>query len=144
MNREVICMNKDEFIIKVMHQLNIEDKKVAERGVQIVFSILSHRLLEEEQKDVAAQLPHDMKRVWNNDVWITNFFRLSGKRLKYRHKIEMLTLIENEILRESLPLHAESLAKAVIHTLKEQITAGETEDILAELPEEIKEFVKAA
>ena len=137
-------MNKDEFIKKVMMQLNIEDKKSAERGVQIVLSILSHRLLKDEAEDVASQLPHDLKRIWNNDVWITNLYRLSGRRLKYRHRIELMSIVENEILREQLPLHAESLTIAVFHTLKELITPGESEDIIAELPEEIRDFYKAA
>ena len=137
-------MNKDEFVKKVMEQLGIQDKAVAERGIQIIFSILSHRLLEDEASDVADQLPHDLKRVWNNDVWITNFFKLSGKRLKYRHRIELLSLVENEILRENLPLHAENLTKAVFHILKEQITPGEAEDISAQLPDEVRDFFKAA
>lgn len=137
-------MNKDDFVKKVMNQLNIEDKNVAERGIQIVFSILSHRLTIDEASDVSDQLPHDLKRIWNNDVWITNFFRLSGKRLKYRHRIELLTLVENEILRERLPLHAEDLTKTVLHILKEQITPGESEDISSQLPDEIKDFFKAA
>jgi len=137
-------MNKDEFIKKVMEQAGIDDKKVAEKGIQIVFSLLSHRLLDDESSDVAAQLPEDLKRIWNNDVWITNFFKLSGKRLKYRHRTELLSLVENEILRDRLPLHSEKITKAVIHTLKQQITTGESEDIIAQLPEEIKDFYKAA
>jgi uncharacterized protein (DUF2267 family) len=137
-------MNKDEFVSKIMEQLDIQDKNVAERGIQIVFSILSHRMTENEAQDVADQLPHDLKRMWNNQVWITNYFFLSGKRLNYRHKAQLLSLVENEILRENLPLHAEKLTQAVIHTLKEHITAGETDDIIAQMPEEIKDFYKAA
>ncbi|EKE02523.1 MAG: hypothetical protein ACD_20C00372G0001 [uncultured bacterium] len=137
-------MNKDEFVKKVMQRLNIEDKAVAERGVQIVLSVLSHRLTVEEASDVADQLPHELKRIWNNQVWVTNYFFLSGKRLKYRHKVELMSLVENEILREGLPLHAESLTKTVLHTLKEQITPGEAEDISAQLPDELREFFKAA
>lgn len=137
-------MNKDDFIKAVMDKTDIQDKHIAERGIQIVFSILSHRLTDEESSDVSAQLPEDLKRVWNNQVWITNFFRLSGKRLKYRHRIELMSLVENEILREQLPLHAENLTKAVFHVLKQQITPGESEDISAQLPEEIKDFFKAA
>lgn len=137
-------MNKDDFIKKVMNRLQIQDKIIAERGIQIVLSILSHRLTIEESEEVADQLPHDLKRVWNNDVWITNYFRLSGKRLKYRHRVELITLVENEIIREQLHLSAEALTQAVFHILKEQITPGETEDIVAQLPGEIKEFFKAA
>ena len=137
-------MNKDDFIKRVMELADIQDKNTAERGAQIVLSILSHRLTPDEASDVEDQLPHDLKRIWNNQVWITNLYRLSGRRLKYRHRIELMSIIENEILRESLPLNAESLTKAVFHTLKEQITAGESEDILAQLPNEVREFFKAA
>lgn len=137
-------MNKDDFVKKVMTQLNTQDKNTTERGIQIVFSILSHRLTKEEADQVCDQLPHDLKRMWNNQVWITNYFMLSGKRLNYRHRVQLMSLVENEILRESLNLHAESLTKAVLHTLKEQITPGESGDISAQLPEEIKDFFKAA
>lgn len=137
-------MNKDEFIKKVMIYANIENKEIAERGVQIVFSLLSYRLTEGEQKDVEAQLPQDLKRIWNNRVWAVNFFRLSGKRLKYRHKIELMSLVENEIKREKLPMHAESLTKAVFHALKENISFGESEDIAHMLPKDVREFYKAA
>ena len=137
-------MRKDEFIKKVMQLARIEDKQAAERGVQIVFSLLSHRLTEEEQKDVSSQLSDDLKRIWNNRVWAVNFFLLSGKRLKYRHKVELMSLVDNEIKREHLPLHAESLTQAVFHALKEQISYGESEDISHMLPKDVREFYEAA
>lgn len=141
---EDVNMNKDDFIKKVMQFADIENKEIAERGVQIVFSLLSYRLTEGEQKDVEAQLPHDLKRIWNNRVWAVNFFRLSGKRLKYRHKMELMSLVDNEIKREKLPLHAEKLTKAVFHALKENISFGESEDIAHMLPKEVRDFYKAA
>ncbi len=137
-------MNKDIFIKKVMEQAGIEDKSTAERGIQIVFSLLSYRLTEQEQSDVAAQLPEDLRRMWNNRVWAPNFFRLSGKRLKYRHKIELMSLVDNEIKREGLPIHAESITIAVFHTLKELISTGESDEIAMMLPGELREFYKAA
>jgi uncharacterized protein (DUF2267 family) len=139
-----IPMNKDIFVKKVMEYAGIEDKYAAERGVQIVFSILSYRLTEEEQADVAAQLPEDLRRIWNNRVWAPNFFRLSGRRLKYRHKIELMSLIDNEIKREDLPLHTESITRAVFHALKELISTGESDEIALMLPGDVREFYKAA
>lgn len=136
--------NKDLFVKKVMKHGNIQDKNAAERGVQIVFSLLSHRLTEQEQSDVASQLPDDLKRMWNNRVWAANFFRLSGKRLKYRHKIELMSLVDNEIKREGLPLHPESITLAVFHVLKELISKGESDEIATMLPGDIREFYKAA
>ena len=137
-------MNKDNFIKKVMRFANIENKEIAEKGVQIVFSLLSYRLTENEQKDVEAQLPLDLKRMWNNRVWAVNYFRLSGKRLKYRHKIELMSLVDNEIKREKLPLHAEMLTKAVFHALKENISSDESEEIAHMLPKDVRDFYKAA
>ena len=137
-------MDKQTFIKHVMEHANIEDQQAAERGVQIVFSLLSHRLTEEEQSDVAAQLSPDLKRMWNNRVWAANFFRLSGRRLKYRHLIELMSLVDNEIKREGLPLNAEAITQAVFHVLKEHISEGESEDIALMLPGEIRDFYKAA
>ena len=137
-------MKKDLFVKKVMELANIHDKETAEKGIQIIFSLLSYRLPEEEQRDVSAQLDEDLKRIWNNRVWIVNFFRLSGKRLKYRHKIELMSLVENEIKREGLNLNAEMLTKSVFHILKENISTGESEDIALTLPKELREFYKAA
>lgn len=137
-------MNFADFEKRVMMLANIQDKEVAQRGIQIVLSILSHRLTPEESRNVEDQLPHEMKRMWNNHVWITNLFRLSNKRLKFRHRAELLSIVENEILRENLPLNAEILTKSVFHALKESIAPGESEDISAQLPDEIREFFKAA
>lgn len=137
-------MTTHEFTKRVMELANIQEREIAERGIQIVFSILRHRLTENEAADVKAQLPHELKRVWENHVWITNFFKLSGKKLKYHHVNELLSLVENEILRERLHLSADIIAKAVIHALKEQISWGETKDIISILPDELKDYYRAA
>lgn len=137
-------MNKDQFINRVMYLGNIQDKHVAEHGTKIVLGTISHRILETEAKDLESQLPGDLKKLWSQDTWFTGFMKLSGKRLNFRHMNQMLSIIENEIKRENLPLHPESLTRAVFHTLKEQITPGETSDLIAGLPEEIKEYFKAA
>jgi uncharacterized protein (DUF2267 family) len=137
-------MNKETFIKKVMEYANTESREAAERGVQIVLSLLSHRLTEAEQEDVAEQLPDELRRMWNNRVWIVNYFRMSGKRLKYRHKIELMSLVDNEIKRENLPLHAEAITKAVMHVLKENISLGESDEVENMLPKEVREFYKAA
>ena len=137
-------MNKQEFIKRVMEVGNIEHKDHAERGVQIVFSILSHRIPKEESKDVASQLPSELKKVWNNNIWATTYFNLVGKKLKYRHLDEMLTLVDKELMRQNLQLGAENITKSVIHVLKEQISVGETNDVLANLPAEIRHFYEAA
>ena len=68
-------MNKNQFIKKVMEMTNMKDKMEAEKSVHIVLSILSHRLLPTEAKDCESQLPEELKDMWKNDVWITNFYK---------------------------------------------------------------------
>lgn len=137
-------MKKEHFITRLMEMADINSKEEAEKGLRIVFSLLSHRLLPDEAKDVEAQLPEDLKSVWNAQVWAVYHASISNKTLKYRHLQELLSLVENEILREKLNINPEVLTKSVFHLLKDQISLGELRDIAAELPEEICDFFKAA
>ncbi len=138
-------MNKGEFIKQVQTLTQLPTKEATEDAVSIIFSLLSHRLTPQEAKDVADQLPQDMKNLWNSDTWITNFLTLSRQwQLKYRKKEELYSLIGNEITRRQLPLGAEELALAVFHVLKTQISVGESEDIAAQLPEDIEQVWFAA
>ncbi len=138
-------MNKDQFVKKVQELTHLPTREMAEEGMQIVLSLLSHRLTPEEAKDVESQLPTDMKSIWNSDTWITNFLSISRQaQLKYRKKEELYSLIDNELSKTNLPIGAEHLALAVFHVLKEQITEGEIQDIAAQLPEDIEEVWQVA
>ncbi len=138
-------MNRDQFVNKVQQMIGLEDKQKADDGTRIVLSTLSHRLTPEEAKDVEAQLPQDLKNVWNSDTWMVNFLTLSRQyQLKYRRKEEMYSLIDNETHKLDVPVGAEQLATAVFHVLKETISDGEVSDIAAQLPQDIKEVWVAA
>jgi uncharacterized protein (DUF2267 family) len=137
-------MNKDEFVKKVMERGNIQDKMVAERGVQIGTQYFKPRLFTRGTFGCCRSAAKDLKRIWNNLSGLQTILLCQAKNsLNYRHKSNY-KLIENEILRENLPLHPEQLTQTVFHVLKEQITPGKSEDIEAELPEEVREFYKAA
>lgn len=134
-----IAMNKAEFVYRVQEMTQLPTPEITEEAVMVVLSLLSHRLTQEESRDVAAQLPKDLKNLWNSDTWITSFLSISQqKQLKYRKKEELYALIRNEIDKRQLPVGAEQLATAVFHTLKDQISDGEVLDIGAQLPEDLK------
>ncbi len=138
-------MNRAEFSYQVQEQTGLPTPEMAEEGVLIVLSLLSHRLTQEEAKDVAAQLPQDLRRLWNSDTWISNFLSLSRQfQLKYRKKEELYALIQNEIDKRQLPVGSEVLTNAVFHTLKAQISEGEIKDIAAQLPNDIEQIWLAA
>ena len=71
------------------------------------------------------------------------FIKMSGKKMNFRHKYQLLSLIENELLRENLKIAPEIITKSVFHVLKELISQRSL-DIEAGLPEEIRNFYKAA
>src|SRR5688572_19394383 len=110
---ETEVMNKQQFVKQVQELAQLPTKEAAEQGVHIVLSLLSHRLTPQESKQAAAQMPQDLRNVWNSDTWITNFLTLSCQwQLKYRKKEELYSLIDNEILKSQLPIGAEKLAMA--------------------------------
>lgn len=138
-------MNRGEFVKTVQALTGLPDKAMAEEGIQIVFSLFSHRLTPEEAKDVASQLSQDMKSLWYSDTWINHFLSISRQfQLRYRKKAELYSLVENEISKRQLPVGAEQLTQAVFHVLKEQIAPGEADDIASQLPAEIESVWKAA
>lgn len=137
-------MNKDKFFKEVMEHTQISNRDDVRQIVKIIFSILSHRLLVDESNQVKAQLPVGLKELWVDDVWVTNFLKMNDKKLKYRHKAQMIALIENEFKRNELHYDVEMCTKAVLHQLKEAISDGETRDIIAQLPEEVALYFLAA
>lgn len=138
-------MNRQAFIKQVQQETHLPVPEMAEEGVHIVLSLLSHRLTPEESRHVSAQLTEDMKNIWNSDTWINNFLSISRQfQLKYRKKEELYALIQNEIEKQQIPVGAEQLACAVFHVLKQQISQGEVEDIAAQLPNDIEQVWLAA
>lgn len=138
-------MHKAEFVYKVQEMTGLPTSELAEDAAMIVLSLLSHRLTPNESNDVGEQLPRDLRQLWNSDTWISNFLTLSRQQqLKYRKKEELYSLIRNEIDKRQIQVGAEQLASAVFHILKEQVSAGESEDIAAQLPEDIEQIWRAA
>lgn len=132
-------MSKPVFVKRVQELAQLPTPEMAEEGVQIVLSLLSHRLTPDESRHVSAQLSPDLKTLWNSDTWITNYLSISRQQqLKYRKKEELFSLISNEVEKRQLPIGAEQLASAVFHVLKEHITDGEIQDIADQLPEDLE------
>ena len=134
-------MNKGRFLNRLQEMTRLDSREQVEDGAHIVLSLLSHRLTQDEKRDVAGQLSRDMQGLWNSDTWVTNYLSLSGQyQLKYRKKEELLSLVDNELEKRHLGIGAEKLVVCVFHVLKEQISAGEIEDIGAQLPKDIEEL----
>jgi uncharacterized protein (DUF2267 family) len=107
--------------------LGIEESK---RATAIVLRALRDRLTRDEAEQVAAQLPRPLKDVW------TVGDRPGRRPLKIRRD-EFLQRVKHEAGLRSGDA-ARRLSEAVFATLKTQLSPGEAEGVLAQLPRALK------
>ena len=101
------------------------DKTRSEKTTRAFFETLSSRLTNDEAKDLASQLPEELKDTMHptspevtklsSDEFVTRFAKTAD--------------ISNEQARDA--------SKALWQTLKEAVTAGEVGDVKTQLPEDL-------
>jgi uncharacterized protein (DUF2267 family) len=125
-------MDAHTFYRRIREQLGPGEDEATERGTAAVFHALRDRLTPREADQVAAQLPALLKDVWT-----------AGERVEREptklHRSEFL-----ERIRQDAGLmtarQAEWLTVAVFSALKTQLSEGEAEDVVAQLPKDLKEL----
>jgi uncharacterized protein (DUF2267 family) len=124
-------MTPEAFYRTVMRTCGDDRRERAKRAAAAVFHALRDRLTAEESDQVVAQLPAELKRVWR-----------AGEKAKRRpiklHRQEFFERVRGEIGATS-PREARWITLAVFAALKEQLSPGEAEDVLAQLPKGLKE-----
>jgi uncharacterized protein (DUF2267 family) len=129
----IICgrasMTAEAFYGKVMDAIADEDRPGAVRATAAVFHALRDRLTVEEADQLCAQLPPPLQTVWEaGDI-------VDRRPLKM-HREEFYARVAEEA---KAPRHeARRLTLAVFSALKAQISAGEADDVLAQLPKDLK------
>ena len=123
-------MTPEAFYRTVMRTCGDDRRERAERAAAAVFHALRDRLTAEESDQVVAQLPAELKRVWR-----------AGEKAKRRpiklHRQEFFDRVRGEM--GATPREARWVTLAVFAALKEQLSPGEAEDVLAQLPKDLKE-----
>ena len=109
-----------------------EDRRVVRRATVAVFHALRDRLMPNEADQVFAQLPEELKRIWGE-----------GEEAE-REPIKMNReeFCERVLRDAGLPSRREArwMILAVFAALKEQISPGEAQDVMAQLPKDLKEL----
>lgn len=120
-------MKYDQFIKEVQHKIGFGSKDAALIATKATLQTLGERLSQGEEKDVAAQLPREL-----------------GQYLKDSHDRKTFGLdefVERVARREGIDSNvARTHAKGVIGVLHKAVSEGEWDDILAQLPSDMKEF----
>lgn len=139
LNFEKHASKGNEFLHKLAIRLGDEDNRErAGRVLRCVLRALRTLLTLEESFQFLAQLPMALKAVYV-DGWNPN---------KYHRRIHTLREFSEEVMKEdgfstwkdfSGVSDATDAIEAVIKTLADYVSAGELHDIIAILPEEMKE-----
>ena len=124
-------MDTRSFYRTVRERLGRCDLEEAKRGTAAVFHALRDRLTPDEADQAVAQLPGPLKAVWQAGEKTDRVpLRMDREEFYVRVKVEAGLLGETE---------AQWLTLAVFGALKAQLSAGEADDVRAQLPEDLKE-----
>ena len=124
------------FYRKVIEETGQTDREAVKRGTSAVLRALRDRLTPEEARQAAAQLPRELKRIWaEGDV--------PGRKPAKMHRKEFYDRVRRAAALGSVR-EARFLTIAVFAALKEQLSPGEAEDVMAQLPRDLKEVWEEA
>jgi uncharacterized protein (DUF2267 family) len=125
-----------EWLDELGQELGWHDRQHAYVGLRAALHSLRDRLSVDEAADLAAQLPLLVRGIyfegWNP----------SATPVRVRDRAGFLAPIEAALIWEPVPM-ADRVARAVFALLARHLTAGEIDDVLANLPGPIAELFPA-
>jgi uncharacterized protein (DUF2267 family) len=130
----------NEFLKLVSDELQVPKNKGG-RIIRAVFHALRNRLSIEESFQLLAQLPVALKGVYV-DGW-----KIDREFVRIHHIDEFLEEVRKEDMEQASydfgnDQHARKAIAAVFKAMRYYVSEGEFNDILAEMPAELKKFVK--
>jgi len=124
-------MTTERFYRQVFVEMGQPDLSGAERATAAVFHALRDRLTPAEADQAAAQLSRPLKLVWwRGDV--------AGRRPLKLHRKAFYARVRRDADLAS-ERGARQATRAVFGALKQQLSPGEGDDILAQLPKDLKD-----
>lgn len=130
-------MQTEEFIKKVRVRGSLDDNEQSKDAIHAVFSTLRARISHEGGDNLAAQLPKELKDMWEKGIIehlqrsVTGFERLDLGGFFAR--------VADEVGFRDIQ-QSETVTRAVFITLQEQITPGAAIAVDKQLPNDIRDF----
>lgn len=128
-------MNKGEFIHRVQGLTGIQDRDKAEKATSAVMGTLCGRLTRDEAMDLEAQLPNGIDSMCQGNILTSLLKQVTGP-----NRLDRDAFLDRVAEKAELEgrEQASSVATAVFHVVKEQISQGEAEDVADQLPSKLK------
>lgn len=131
-------MDKNTFINKFKAMTGITDDQKAEQATEDVLDLFSHRMMHDESEDAKAQLPQGVKELWEGQNWAGNLIdRLHHQKFSYETQAEFFSKLEEKFKDHDIQADPKQVTQVIVQLLKEQISEGESQDIMSQLPKEI-------
>jgi uncharacterized protein (DUF2267 family) len=129
-------MSTLSFYRRIIDETGETDRGAVKRGTAAVLQALRDRLTPDEAEQAAAQLPRELRQAWSAGD-------RPGRKPLRMHKKDLYERVRREAglgrIRE-----ARYLILGVFGALKAQLSPGEGDDILAQLPRDLKEVWEEA
>ncbi len=123
-------MNYDEFVGRVQHRARLATSGEAVRAIHATFETLGARLHGNEAQNLAAQLPPELGTYL--------------QAVKEKESFDLDEFFVRVAAHETAELpDAVHHARAVIDVLKEAVSAGEMQNVRAQLPDEYNPLFEA-
>ncbi len=129
-------MKTETFYRRVMLETGRADLASARQATAAVFHALRDRLTIDEAVQVVAQLPGELKTLWKDG-------EIPGRRPVKMDREAFYDRVRTEAGLASVK-EARSITGAVFAALQDQLSPGETDDVLAQLPRDLKAVWKEA
>jgi len=123
----------NEWLEQLNSDLGRDDRQQAYRILRAVLIALRDRMTVEEATDLGAQLPMLIRGIYYDG------YNPSKTPTAERHQQQFLSHVARN-LQEGADGAPEDAVRAVFRLLKQRITAGEIDDVKANLPKELQAY----
>lgn len=134
-------MQTEEFIKLVSIRGEIHSREDTENATKAVFQTLKERIVHDTGDNIKSQLPQGIQKLWE-----TGLLQHIAEKAGRPTRMDLSGFIGRvaDRLETGDFVYAERVSRAVITTLRQSITPGAQDEVLYELPEDLREFWKSA
>jgi|SRR5215217_3526896 len=118
------------FFLKDLEARAGVDRPLAERAAESVLCTLEQRLMSGEVKDLEAQLPEKVRDL------LRRCPRHEGLPPRKFKMLEFIQMVADDL--DTTPNEAERLTRAVFATVREHVSEGETDEVIGQLPADLR------
>jgi uncharacterized protein (DUF2267 family) len=111
------------------------DEAFGEKAAVSVLCALEQRIMEEEAKDLEAQLPRKLVGL------LQRCERHEDLRPRQLNREKFVELVSKDLGKD--PGEAEQVIRAVFQTLREKVTEGEVDEVIHQLPADLRDLWQA-